>query len=87
MHAVNACFYHFINEALLIFGAFSHQQIEVSLISGRIMKLDSGEKLIDCYSKGVYNSDDRLKTRFALCILDMAYVGDGEFRFLCKPRL
>ena len=83
-HAVDTCFYHFINEALFIFGAFSHQQIKVSLIGGRIMKLDSGEQLIDCYSKGVYNSNDRLKTCFAFGILNMAYVGDGEFRFLCK---
>ena len=48
------------------------------------MKLDSGEQLIDCYSKGVYNSNDRLKTCFAIGILNMAYLGDGEFRFFCK---
>ena len=84
MHAVDACFYHFVNEAFLIFRAFSHQQIKVGLIGCRIVELDSGEQFIDRYSKGIYNSDDGFKACLAFGILNMAYVGDGEFRFLCK---
>lgn len=43
MHAADTCFYHFVNEAFLIFHTLSHQQIKVCLVGSRIMELDSGE--------------------------------------------
>ena len=87
MHAVDTCFYHFVNEAFLIFRTLSHQQIKVGLIGCRIVELDSGEQFIDRYSKGIYNSDDGLKACLAFGILNMAYVGYGEFRLLGKTCL
>ena len=76
-----------MNEAFFVFRAFSHQQIKVCLIGSRIVELDSGEQFIDRYSKGIYNSDDGFKACLAFGILDMAYVGYGKFRLLCKTCL
>ena len=84
MHGINACFYQFKDEPFLIFRAFFHENIDIRLVCSGIVHLHSGKQFIYGNAEGIDDTDDGLQTGFPFCILNVAYVGNGEFRFFRK---
>ena len=84
MHGINACSYQFKDESFLILRAFFHEDIDIRLVCSGIVHLHSGKQFIYGNAEGIDDTDDGFQTGLPLCILNVAYVGNGKIRLFRK---